>query len=64
MYIYEQPDWPDFTWDTEKILTLLTTVRNLQGRIVGRMGALGFELKNQANLEIITQDGRPETDLA
>lgn len=23
MYIYEQPDWPDFTWETEKILTLL-----------------------------------------
>ncbi|MCI5138344.1 MAG: DUF4172 domain-containing protein [Candidatus Electrothrix sp. AR1] len=23
MYIYEQPEWPYFTWKTEKILTLL-----------------------------------------
>lgn len=63
MYIYEQPDWPHFTWKTEKILTLLTTVRNLQGRVVGRMGALGFELKNQANLEIITQDVLKSTEI-
>ncbi|MCI5222433.1 MAG: DUF4172 domain-containing protein, partial [Candidatus Electrothrix sp. AR4] len=49
MYIHEQPDWPHFTWNTEKILTLLTTVRNMQGQVVGRMGALGFELRNQAN---------------
>jgi len=63
MYIHKQPDWPHFTWKTDKILTLLTTVRNLQGRVVGRMGALGFELKNQANLEIITQDVLKSTEI-
>ena len=31
-------------------------VRNLQGRVVGQMEALGFNLKDQANLEILTQD--------
>lgn len=55
-YIYQKPDWPNFFWDSEKLLTLLTEVRNRQGRIVGKMSALGFELKNQANLEILTQD--------
>ncbi|MFZ5952481.1 MAG: Fic family protein [Candidatus Rifleibacteriota bacterium] len=55
-YIYQNPDWPNFFWDSEKLLTLLTEVRNRQGRIVGKMSALGFELKNQANLEILTQD--------
>ncbi|WLE96083.1 MAG: Fic family protein [Candidatus Electrothrix communis] len=63
MYIHEQPDWPHFTWNTEKILTLLTTVRNMQGQVVGRMGALGFELRNQANLEIITQDVLKSTEI-
>jgi len=56
MYIYERPDWPEFKWNTDEVLTLLTEVRNLQGRVVGQMGALGFDLKNQANLEILTQD--------
>ena len=63
MYIYQQPDWPHFTWNTDNILPLLTTVRNLQGRVVGKMGALGFELKNQANLEIITQDVLKSTEI-
>ncbi len=55
-YIYQKPDWPHFFWNSEKLLTLLTEVRNLQGRIVGQMSVLGFALKNQANLEILTQD--------
>ncbi len=63
MYIYEQSDWPQFKWNTEKILMLLTEVRNLQGQVVGRMGTLGFDLRNQANLEIHTQDVLKSTEI-
>jgi len=56
MYIYEQHDWPQFKWDTLKFLSLLTEVRNLQGRVIGKMGNLGFDLKDIANLEMLTQD--------
>lgn len=62
-YIYQNPDWPNFSWDSNKLLTLLTEVRNLQGRIVGKMSALGFDLKNQANLEILTQDVLKSTEI-
>ena len=63
MYIYEQPDWPQFKWDSERFFTLLTEVRNLQGQVVGKMGALGFDLKNHANLEILTQDVLKSTEI-
>ncbi len=63
MYIYEQSDWPQFKWNAEKLLNLLTEVRNLQGHVVGKMGALGFDLKNQANLEILTQDVLKSTEI-
>jgi len=56
MYIYERHDWPEFKWKINVVLALLTKVRNLQGRVIGQIGALGFNLKNQANLEILTQD--------
>jgi Fic family protein len=59
-YIYQQTDWPNFTWNNDKLLTLLAQVRNLQGRIVGKMSAFGFELKNQANLEILLSIQIPE----
>lgn len=56
MYIYQQPDWPTFEWDAELILPLLSDVRNRQGRLIGQMGALGFDLRNEANLEVLTLD--------
>jgi len=63
VYIYEQPDWPQFKWNDSKLMPLLTEVRNLQGRVVGKMGALGFDLINQANLEILTQDVLKSTEI-
>jgi Fic family protein len=55
-YIYQHNDWPNFYWKDEKLLHLLGTVRNLQGKVVGRMNALGFDLINQAVLETLTMD--------
>lgn len=63
MYIYQQTDWPHFKWDYGKLLFLLTEVRNLQGQVVGKMGALGFDLRDQANLEILTQDVLKSTEI-
>ena len=56
MYIYENPGWPEFKWGSETVLPLLSSVRFKQGTIIGKMGSLGFELKDQANLEILTLD--------
>jgi Fic family protein len=56
MYFYKNQNWPIFEWDSEKLLPLLSYVRNRQGRLIGKMGALGFELRNEANLEILTQE--------
>ncbi len=56
MYIYEQTDWPHFIWNAASLQTLLSEVRNLQGLVVGKLGALGFDVANQAHLEILTQD--------
>jgi len=63
MYIYQRADWPNFKWNDSKIIMLLVKVRNLQGKIEGKMGTLGLDLKNQANLEIITQDVLKTTEI-
>jgi Fic family protein len=63
MYIYNNQNWPIFEWDSEKLLPLLSYVRNRQGKLIGRMGALGFELRNEANLEIITQEIIKSTEI-
>ncbi len=55
-YIYELTDWPRFNWELEAIVPLLTEVRNKQGMLTGTMGALGFDLQNEAYLETMSQD--------
>lgn len=56
LYIYEKEDWPGFRWDSEALLPLLGTVRNCQGKLVGKMESLGFELRNEAVLDTLTLD--------
>lgn len=54
MFIYKQPDWPNFIWNKEKILSLLSTISHRQGRLIGRMESLGFDLQSEAVLDTLT----------
>lgn len=56
MYIHEQRDWPWFTFDQAALAGQLAAVRHRQGRLIGRMEGLGFRLREEAVLGILTQD--------
>jgi Fic family protein len=56
MYIHERKDWPEFKWNQAALADLLADVRHLQGRLLGRMEALGFQLREEATLQTLTQD--------
>jgi Fic family protein len=56
MYIHEIKEWPRLTWHQAKLADLLAEVRHLQGRLIGRMEALGFGLREEATLSTLTQD--------
>ncbi len=56
MYIWEQEDWPRLTWQDGSIAAPLAAVRHDQGRLIGRMEALGFKLREEAVLQTLTQD--------
>lgn len=62
-YIYQKQDWPKFRWDNEHLITLLGEVRHLQGKLVGSMESLGFDLKNEANLETLILDILKTTEI-
>jgi Fic family protein len=55
-YIHQLDSWPKFIWDHGKIAALLGSVRNRQGRLMGRMDALGFDLRAEAMLQTLTLD--------
>lgn len=55
-YIYEQKDWPRFRWQDEVLVASLAEVRHRQGRLIGRMEALGFRLREESVLDTLTED--------
>ena len=63
LYLHEQPDWPKLRWQTEKLGDGLAAVRYKQGRLVGRMQSLGFDLQQEALLETLTQDVHKSSDI-
>ncbi len=56
MWIHEHQNWPNFTWDAESLASKLADIRHRQGRLLGRMESLGFELKREATLGTLTND--------
>jgi Fic family protein len=56
MYIHELKDWPRFRWSAERLTQPLASVRHQQGRLIGHMAALGFDLQQEAVLETLTAD--------
>jgi Fic family protein len=62
-YIHEFSDWPGFHWDTAGLAALLATTRHLQGRLVGRMEALGFKVREETVLFTLTEDVLKSSDI-
>jgi len=58
MYIYDYPEWWNFTYDTSLIINKLAATRACQGRLLGELSAVGFSFQNEAvmtnlSLEIV-----------
>ena len=55
-YIHELKGWPKLTWDGDFLAAPLAEVRHKQGRLLGKMEALGFDLRTEASLTVLTSD--------
>src|SRR5215469_13688427 len=56
LFTHELADWPRFRWSAKKLAEPLASVRHRQGRLIGHMEALGFDLQQEAVLETLTAD--------
>lgn len=62
-FIHQIEDWPQFYWDERTISPLLAAVSRRQGRLVGRMEAMGFELRDEAVLETLTEEVHKSSEI-
>jgi Fic family protein len=55
-HIWQNERWPGLHWDDQALGKLLAQVSREQGRLLGKMEALGFELRGEAHLRTLTED--------
>ena len=55
-YIHDRPGWPNLIWDDEALTAALAAVRHKQGKHLGKMEALGFDLRAEASLAVLTDE--------
>src|SRR5580704_15489969 len=55
-YIHQRKGWRDFRLDHARIAARLVDVTHRQGRLIGRMEGLGFQLQAEAVLDTLTED--------
>lgn len=53
-YIHDKPDWTQWRWSDKQLLPLVSRVRILQGRLLGQLSTLGFDLNVEAQLDAVT----------
>lgn len=55
-YIHQRTGWPKLAWDGGALAELLGAVRHKQGRLLGKMQTLGFNLQTEASLSVLTHE--------
>ena len=55
-WIHDRPEWPQFTWDDAALTSALADVRHRQGRHLGRMEALGFDVRAETSVSTLTDE--------
>ncbi|TXT26238.1 MAG: filamentation induced by cAMP protein Fic [Gallionellaceae bacterium] len=56
MYVWERSRWPNWRFDAIALAAPLAGIHQAQGRLLGRMDGLGFPLRDQATLGVLTED--------
>jgi Fic family protein len=55
-YLWQLPDWPNLTFDAAALAAPLAQVHRAQGMLAGRMAELGLAQRDQATLQVLTQE--------
>ncbi|MBK5527350.1 Fic family protein [Pseudomonas sp. TH06] len=55
-WIWQQPDWPDFNWQADRLTLLLRECVQSQGQLLGMAGSVSSSLSAQSELDALLQN--------
>ncbi|MBF8746114.1 Fic family protein [Pseudomonas putida] len=56
LWIWQQPNWPRFSWQAAKLAPLLRACSQAQGRLLGMLNAAGNDTEVQSSLDAMLQN--------
>src|ERR1700719_978424 len=63
MNIWERPGWPHFRWNSDRLLPSLQQAHVKQGRLLGRMERLGFDLRVTSELNAVSEEALKSSEI-
>ncbi|MBK5531396.1 Fic family protein [Pseudomonas sp. TH08] len=55
-WIWQQPDWPDFNWQADRLTLLLRECVQAEGQLLGMAGSVSNSLSAQSELDALLQN--------
>ena len=55
-FIWQQPNWPRFTWQAQELEDALARSAFTQGRFLGSLSGIGLNLQNHAGFETLSEE--------
>jgi len=62
-FLWADPDWPRLDWGSSHLSSCTNAVYYEQGRLLGQMEAVGFDLQLEAVAETLSQDVHKTSDI-
>lgn len=56
IYLHDYDHWWEFRYDSARLLSLLGSVRAKQGKVLGGMSAMGFSIREEAQLQTLSSE--------
>lgn len=56
LWIWQQPNWPQFSWQANALAPMLRACGQAQGRLLGMLGAVGSDTEVQSSLDAMLQN--------
>lgn len=56
LWIWQQPNWPQFSWQADALAPMLRSCGQAQGRLLGMLGAVGSDTEAQSSLDALLQN--------
>ncbi|MFH1715475.1 MAG: Fic family protein [Elusimicrobiota bacterium] len=56
LYVWGRKDWPDFTWQSDRLMRRLGKARLAQGKLLAKISSIGLDFSKESRCEILIEE--------